>query len=87
MCGQLYSTFERSFQPLHEKEISAERNERERSYKKYNKIDRTLSIVETMAECGLASIAGRIRTRRSRYRFRRYGDGNEIRSIQDYKTI
>ena len=35
-----------------QKGISVERNERERSYTKYNKIDRTLSIVETMAECG-----------------------------------
>ena len=28
------------------------RNERVRTYTKFNKIDRTLSIVETMAECG-----------------------------------
>ena len=48
-----------------QKYISVERNERERSYKKYNKIDLTLSIVETMAECsgiaagsiGIASLA------------------------------
>ena len=48
-----------------QKEISVQRNERERSYKKYNKIDTTLSIVETMAEgggiaagsIGIASIA------------------------------
>ena len=34
-------------------EISVERNERERFYfKKYNKIDGVLSIVEKMAECG-----------------------------------
>ena len=37
---------------LQQKELSVERNERERSYKKYNTIDRALSIVETMAECG-----------------------------------
>ena len=48
-----------------QKEISVERNECERSYTKYNKIDTTLSIVETMSEggavatgsIGIASIA------------------------------
>ena len=47
------------------KEILVERNERERTYQKYNKIDVTLSIVETMAETvaigvgavGIASVA------------------------------
>ena len=38
-----------------QKEISVERNERERSYKKYNKIDTTLSIVETMSEGGVVA--------------------------------
>ena len=48
-------------QKIHDiqKEISVERNERERTYKKYNKIDRGLSIVETMAECG-SIVAGSI---------------------------
>ena len=49
-----------------QKQISVERNERERTYTKYTKIDRTLSIVEKMAECGsiaagtvnLASVVG-----------------------------
>ena len=35
-----------------QKEISVERNERERTYTKHNKIDRASSIVETTAECG-----------------------------------
>ena len=35
-----------------QKEISVERNELERTYTKYNKIIRTLSIVETMAGSG-----------------------------------
>ena len=42
-----------------QKELSVERNEREKSYTKYNKIDTTLSIVETMAE-GVAIAAGSI---------------------------
>ena len=42
-----------------QKEISIERNERERTYKKDNKIDTTLSIVETMSESG-AVAAGSI---------------------------
>ena len=35
-----------------QKEISVERNEHERMYKKFNKIDWASSIVQTMAECG-----------------------------------
>ena len=42
-----------------QKEISVERNEREKPYTKYNKIDTTLSIVETMSE-GCAVAAGSI---------------------------
>ena len=48
-----------------QKEMSVKRNERERTYNKYNKIDTTLSIVETMSKggavaagfIGIASIA------------------------------
>ena len=38
-----------------QKEISVERNEGERSYKKYDRVDQTLSIVETITECGIAA--------------------------------
>ena len=38
-----------------QKEISVERNERERTYTKYNKLDITLSIVETIAVSGAAA--------------------------------
>ena len=81
-----------------QKEISVERNERERSYEKYNKIIHILSIVETMAECGgigagsigianLASVVaapvGFVLEERSSHRFRLYGDGDEnIRAKQ-----
>ena len=73
------------------REITEEINDRERFYKKYNKIITTLSVVETMAECGgiasgtvgivgiasvVASPVGFV------LRFWRYGDGDEIREKQ-----